>query len=145
MATTIGSTVLGYPRIGPNRELKRALERYWASRGSEAELRETARSLRADTWRTLREAGLDSVPDSFSFYDHVLDTAVTFGAVPQRYADLGLNPLDTYFAMARGTDSVPPLEMTKWFDTNYHYLVPEIGPDTRFSVADRAVDRKSVV
>lgn len=139
MATTIGSTVLGYPRIGPNRELKRALERYWASRGSEAELRETARSLRADTWRTLREAGLDSVPDSFSFYDHVLDTAVTFGAVPQRYADLGLNPLDTYFAMARGTDSVPPLEMTKWFDTNYHYLVPEIGPDTRFSVADRAV------
>jgi 5-methyltetrahydropteroyltriglutamate--homocysteine methyltransferase len=140
LTSTIGSTVLGYPRIGPNRELKRALENYWASRISEAELRDIARDLRADTWRSLRQAGLDSVPgNTFSFYDHVLDTAVTFGAVPRRYADLGLSPLDTYFAMARGVESTPPLELTKWFDTNYHYLVPEIGPDTRFFLADHGV------
>ncbi|RNL85293.1 5-methyltetrahydropteroyltriglutamate--homocysteine S-methyltransferase [Halostreptopolyspora alba] len=138
MTSTIGSTVLGYPRIGPNRELKRALESYWASRSSEAELRAVAHQLRVDTWRTLDGAGLDSVPgNTFSFYDQVLDTAVTFGAVPPRYTELGLSPLDTYFAMARGKESVPPLEMTKWFDTNYHYLVPEIGPDTRFSLSDR--------
>ncbi len=136
----IGSTVLGHPRIGPNRELKRALESYWAGRSDEAALREVARRLRADTWRGLADAGLDSVPGStFSYYDHVLDTAVTFGAVPRRYAELGLGSLDTYFAMARGNDAVPPLEMTKWFDTNYHYLVPEIGPDTQFSLSDRTV------
>lgn len=138
MTSKIGSTVLGYPRIGPNRELKRALERYWSSRMDEAELRAVARELRLEAWRALRDAGLDSVPgNTFSFYDQVLDTAVTFGAVPPRFAGLGLSPLDTYFAMARGVESAPPLEMTKWFDTNYHYLVPEIGPDTRFSLADR--------
>ncbi|MFR9730267.1 5-methyltetrahydropteroyltriglutamate--homocysteine S-methyltransferase [Saccharopolyspora sp. MS10] len=143
MTSTIGSTVLGFPRIGPNRELKRALERYWQSRIGEAELREVARTLRADTWRSLRDAGLDSVPgNTFSYYDQVLDTAVTFGAVPHRFAELGLNPLDTYFAMARGVESAPPLEMTKWFDTNYHYIVPEIGPDTTFRLSDRtAVDQ----
>ncbi|KEI45650.1 5-methyltetrahydropteroyltriglutamate--homocysteine S-methyltransferase [Saccharopolyspora rectivirgula] len=139
MTAEIGSTVLGYPRIGPERELKRALEAYWASRTGEAELRATARELRIATVRELRGAGLDSIPGgTFSYYDHVLDTAVTFGAVPQRHAELGLSPLDTYFAMARGAESAPPLEMTKWFDTNYHYLVPEIGPETRFSLADRA-------
>ncbi|RRO14264.1 5-methyltetrahydropteroyltriglutamate--homocysteine S-methyltransferase [Saccharopolyspora rhizosphaerae] len=138
MTSKIGSTVLGHPRIGPNRELKRALESYWAGRISEADLREVARELRADTWLSLARAGLGSVPSgTFSYYDHVLDTAVTFGAVPRRYAELGLGALDTYFAMARGTSEVPPLEMTKWFDTNYHYLVPEIGPDSRFSLSDR--------
>ncbi|CAM3045147.1 5-methyltetrahydropteroyltriglutamate--homocysteine S-methyltransferase [Saccharomonospora xinjiangensis] len=140
MTSTIGSTVLGYPRIGPNRELKHALESYWASRIGEQELRDVAGRLRADTLRSLKDAGLDSIPgNTFSFYDHVLDTAVTFGAVPRRYAELGLGPLDTYFAMARGVESLPPLEMTKWFDTNYHYLVPEIGPDTEFSLAERGV------
>jgi 5-methyltetrahydropteroyltriglutamate--homocysteine methyltransferase len=138
LTSKIGSTVLGHPRIGPNRELKRALESYWAGRSVEADLREVARRLREDTWRGLAEAGLDSVPgNTFSYYDHVLDTAVTFGVVPRRYAELGLGALDTYFAMARGTEAVPPLEMTKWFDTNYHYLVPEIGPDTSFSLTDR--------
>ncbi|MBE9376016.1 5-methyltetrahydropteroyltriglutamate--homocysteine S-methyltransferase [Saccharopolyspora sp. HNM0983] len=138
MTSKIGSTVLGYPRIGPKRELKRALESYWASKSSADELREVARRLRTDTWKQLRDAGLDSVPgNTFSYYDQVLDTAVTFGAVPDRYRKLGLNTLDTYFAMARGVESTPPLEMTKWFDTNYHYLVPEIGPDTTFSIADR--------
>ncbi|MBQ6639629.1 MAG: 5-methyltetrahydropteroyltriglutamate--homocysteine S-methyltransferase, partial [Saccharopolyspora sp.] len=138
MASKIGSTVLGYPRIGPNRELKRALENYWKSRISEPELREVARTLRTDTWRSLRDAGLDSVPgNTFSYYDQVLDTAVTFGAVPRRFRELGLSPLDTYFALARGVESTPPLEMTKWFDTNYHYLVPEIGPDTAFTLSDQ--------
>ncbi|MHA6799818.1 5-methyltetrahydropteroyltriglutamate--homocysteine S-methyltransferase [Bounagaea algeriensis] len=140
MTSTIGSTVLGYPRIGPNRELKRALERYWNSRISEADLRATARDIRVGAWRTLADAGLASVPsNTFSYYDQVLDAAVTFGAVPHRYTALGLGPLDTYFAMARGVESTPPLEMTKWFDTNYHYLVPEIGPDTRFALSDTAV------
>ncbi|MDI2029332.1 5-methyltetrahydropteroyltriglutamate--homocysteine S-methyltransferase [Saccharopolyspora sp. TS4A08] len=140
MTSKIGSTVLGYPRIGPNRELKRALESYWAGRSDEAELREVARTLRENTWRELAQAGLDSVPGTtFSYYDQVLDTAVTFGAVPPRYVELGLGALDTYFAMARGTEAVPPLEMTKWFDTNYHYLVPEIGPDTRFALTDTTV------
>ena len=138
MTTKIGSTVLGYPRIGPDRELKRALEGYWAGRSSEEDLRAVAGTIRADSWRFLADAGLDSVPgNTFSYYDQVLDTAVTFGAVPSRYAELGLNPLDTYFAMARGVDATPPLEMTKWFDTNYHYLVPEISPQERFSLSDR--------
>ncbi|NYH79514.1 5-methyltetrahydropteroyltriglutamate--homocysteine methyltransferase [Actinopolyspora biskrensis] len=138
MTSQIGSTVLGYPRIGPHRELKRALESYWSGETDRARLRETAGKLRARTWRELHEAGLGSVPsNTFSYYDQVLDTAVTLGAVPERYRELGLDPLDTYFAMARGVESTPPLEMTKWFDTNYHYLVPEIGPDTRFGLSDR--------
>jgi 5-methyltetrahydropteroyltriglutamate--homocysteine methyltransferase len=134
----VGSTILGYPRIGPRRELKRALERYWAGELPEAGLAETARQLRRETWTEL--AGLDSVPgNTFSYYDHVLDTAVLFDAIPQRYR--GLSELDAYFAMARGRDSVGALELTKWFDTNYHYLVPELGPDTEFKlVGTKPVD-----
>ncbi|MET0136424.1 MAG: 5-methyltetrahydropteroyltriglutamate--homocysteine S-methyltransferase [Kibdelosporangium sp.] len=137
----IGSTVLGYPRTGPRRELKRALERYWAGELDAAGLRIVARDLRRTTWAQLAASGLDSVPsNTFSYYDHVLDTALLFDAVPQRYRDLGLNALDTYFAMARGRDSVGALELTKWFDTNYHYLVPELGTDTRFRlVGDKPV------
>ena len=135
----IGATVLGYPRIGPHRELKRAMESYWAGRTDPAALFATATHLRAKTLTEL--AGLDSVPgNTFSFYDHVLDTAVLFDAVPQRFRDLGLSELDTYFALARGHGEVAPLELTKWFDTNYHYLVPELGPDTRFDlVGDKPV------
>ncbi|MTD59144.1 5-methyltetrahydropteroyltriglutamate--homocysteine S-methyltransferase [Amycolatopsis pithecellobii] len=130
----IGSTVLGYPRIGPERELKRANESYWAGRIGQDELEATARKLRARTWTELATAGLDSVPgNTFSYYDQMLDTAVLFGAVPRRFH--GLSELDTYFAMARGRDGVRPLELTKWFDTNYHYLVPELAPDTTFILA----------
>lgn len=136
--TDIGTTVLGYPRIGPDRELKRALERYWAHEIDRAALAETGRDLRARTWRALAAAGLDSVPsNTFSHYDHVLDTAELFGALPARFTGLGLSPLDTYFAAARGVQDAPALEMTKWFDTNYHYLVPELGPDTAFTLAGR--------
>ena len=134
--TTIGTTVLGYPRIGPRRELKRAVEQYWAGRIDEPALQEVGRRLRAATWAELRDAGLDSVPgNTFSFYDHVLDTAVLFDSLPSRFHALDLSPLDTYFAAARGHDQEPPLELTKWFDTNYHYLVPELGPDTTFRLA----------
>ncbi|GIF01600.1 5-methyltetrahydropteroyltriglutamate--homocysteine S-methyltransferase [Paractinoplanes rishiriensis] len=135
MSTTFGqSTVLGYPRIGGNRELKKAVESYWAGKIDAATLENTAAGLRAEVWRTLRNARLDAIPSStFSYYDHVLDTAVAVGAIPQRFARLGLPPLDTYFAMARGVDAEPALELTKWFDTNYHYLVPEIDADTTFT------------
>ncbi|HLU59263.1 MAG TPA: 5-methyltetrahydropteroyltriglutamate--homocysteine S-methyltransferase, partial [Pseudonocardia sp.] len=135
---TLGPTVLGYPRIGPRRELKRAVERYWSGAASAAELHEVAIGLRRDTWAELASAGLGSVPsNTFSFYDQVLDAARVVGAVPERFAALGLDPLDEMFAMARGRDGVPALELTKFFDTNYHYLVPELGPQTRFALTDR--------
>ncbi|MEV6521067.1 5-methyltetrahydropteroyltriglutamate--homocysteine S-methyltransferase [Longispora sp. NPDC051575] len=136
------STVTGYPRIGGDRELKKAVEGYWAGRLDADSLRRTARGLRAEVWTTLRDAGLDAVPSgTFSLYDQVLDAAVAVDAVPPRFAALGLSPLDTYFAMARGTAEIAPLELTKWFDTNYHYLVPELGPDTVFTARpEKAVD-----
>lgn len=134
----LGSTVLGYPRIGPNRELKRALERYWSGAATEDELRAVGVNLRRQTWAELAGAGLGSIPgNTFSYYDQVLDTVLMVGAVPERFAALGLGPLDTLFAAARGADGVPALEMTKFFNTNYHYLVPEIGPETRFELTDR--------
>ncbi|MEV4089058.1 5-methyltetrahydropteroyltriglutamate--homocysteine S-methyltransferase, partial [Nonomuraea fuscirosea] len=125
------STVLGYPRIGPRRELKRALEAYWDGRATRAELDQAGAEIREHTWRRLAELGLDGLPsNTFSLYDQVLDTAVLLGAVPARYRDAA----DPYFAMARGTDGLAPLRMTKWFDTNYHYIVPEIGPETVFKL-----------
>lgn len=118
------STVLGYPRIGPRRELKRALEAYWDGRATRADLDRVGRDLRARAWRTLAGRGLDGLPsNTFSEYDHVLDTAVLLGAVPDRYRDR----TDPHFAMARGAAGLPPLRMTKWFNTNYHYIVPELG------------------
>ena len=127
-------TVLGVPRIGPHRELKRAIEGYWKGSVSRADLESTAAGLRRDEWARLVGAGLDSVPtNTFSYYDQMLDTAQLLGALPPRVAGIE-DPLDRYFAAARGTAEVTPLEMTKWFDTNYHYLVPEIGPDTAFTL-----------
>jgi 5-methyltetrahydropteroyltriglutamate--homocysteine methyltransferase len=123
------STVLGYPRIGPQRELKKATEGYWAGRETAAVLEQTAAGLRRQTWETLRDAGLSDIPsNTFSLYDHVLDTAVMVNAVPKRFA--GLEGLDAYFAMARGAEGITALELTKWFDTNYHYLVPELEQAT---------------
>ncbi|MFD5783796.1 5-methyltetrahydropteroyltriglutamate--homocysteine S-methyltransferase [Streptomyces sp. NPDC126933] len=128
------STVHGYPRQGPDRELKKAIEGYWKGRVTAEALRETAEGLRRDNWRQLAGAGLGEVPTGdFSYYDHVLDTSVMVGAVPARHrAAVEADALDGYFAMARGAQDMAPLEMTKWFDTNYHYLVPELGPDTVF-------------
>src|SRR5947207_15853429 len=131
------STVHGFPRIGPNRELKFALEGYWRGETSAEELQETARGIRRSGWELMRDAGIDLIPSNdFSLYDQVLDTAALVGAVPERYGHTG-GPvdLDTYFAMARGTQDATAMEMTKWFDTNYHYIVPELGPETRFAIS----------
>ncbi|MCS0637456.1 5-methyltetrahydropteroyltriglutamate--homocysteine S-methyltransferase [Streptomyces sp. LP05-1] len=138
-AAAARATVYGYPRQGQNRELKKAIEGYWKGRVTADALRETAAGLRRENWRRLAEAGVHEVPTGdFSYYDHVLDTSVMVGAVPGRHrAAVAADALDGYFAMARGTQEVAPLEMTKWFDTNYHYLVPELGPDTVFT-ADSA-------
>ncbi|MGW1712275.1 5-methyltetrahydropteroyltriglutamate--homocysteine S-methyltransferase [Streptomyces sp. NPDC002156] len=134
-AAAARSTVYGYPRQGPNRELKKAIEGYWKGRSGADALRTTATELRATNWRRLADAGIDEVPTGdFSYYDHVLDTTVMVGAIPERHrAAVEADALDGYFAMARGTQDVAPLEMTKWFDTNYHYLVPELGPGTVFT------------
>ncbi|MFJ2669430.1 5-methyltetrahydropteroyltriglutamate--homocysteine S-methyltransferase [Streptomyces sp. NPDC087525] len=134
-AAAARATVYGYPRQGRNRELKKAIEGYWKGRVTADALRETAEGLRRSNWRQLADAGIHEVPTGdFSYYDHVLDTSVMVGAVPQRHrAAVEADALDGYFAMARGNQDAAPLEMTKWFDTNYHYLVPELGPDTVFA------------
>ncbi|MEU6126290.1 5-methyltetrahydropteroyltriglutamate--homocysteine S-methyltransferase [Streptomyces sp. NPDC047123] len=133
-AAAARATVYGYPRQGQNRELKKAIEGYWKGRVDADALRSAATELRRSNWRELADAGIGEVPTGdFSYYDHVLDTSVMVGAVPARHrAAVDADALDGYFAMARGTQDVAPLEMTKWFDTNYHYLVPELGPDTVF-------------
>lgn len=140
------ATILAYPRIGRQRQLKRALEAYWAGRSSETELLEAASKLRQENLARLVELGLGasdaSLADAPSFYDQVLDATVLLGVIPPRFA--GREGLDLYFALARGDEKVGPEEMTKWFDTNYHYLVPEIGPDTPLRFADDAVTRKFV-
>jgi len=132
------TTSLGFPRIGPRRELKHALEAYWRGDHDGGQLLDTARTLRANHWRLQRQAGATAVPcNDFSLYDHVLDTAFLFDAIPDRYRALAdADPLAGYFALARGhqRDGVDlhALEMTKWFDTNYHYLVPELHGDQAF-------------
>ncbi|MGW2600955.1 5-methyltetrahydropteroyltriglutamate--homocysteine S-methyltransferase [Streptomyces klenkii] len=138
-AAAAQATVHGYPRQGQGRELKKAIEGYWKGHVTAGALRDTAAALRRTNWQQLAGAGVHEVPTGdFSFYDHVLDTSVMVGAIPARHrAAVDADALDGYFAMARGTQEVAPLEMTKWFDTNYHYLVPELGPDTVFS-ADSA-------
>ncbi|MGD9571441.1 MAG: 5-methyltetrahydropteroyltriglutamate--homocysteine S-methyltransferase [Thermoleophilia bacterium] len=125
--------VLGFPRVGPDRELKAALEAHWAGRAGADELQATAAALRADTWRRARDAGVDVIPSGdSSLYDHVLDTAWGLDAIPERFGGPGTEGLDAYFAMARGREGVRPLEMTKWLDTNYHYLVPELHDGQAF-------------
>ena len=139
----IESTNLGYPRIGAHRELKRALEGYWRGKRSRAELLATSRTIREQNWKIQQSAGIDQIPSNdFSLYDHVLDTAAMAGAVPSRFHRDGETVgLDTYFAMARGQRqtsigrTVPAMEMTKWFNTNYHYIVPEFEADQSFRVA----------
>ncbi|MBO1902087.1 5-methyltetrahydropteroyltriglutamate--homocysteine S-methyltransferase [Leucobacter weissii] len=135
------ATILGYPRIGRRRELKRAVEAYWKGDVDAAELRRVASELRAGTRARLVELGLPAaggaVPESFSFYDQVLDATLALSAVPGRFADVDGSgddgDLARYFALARGDRDHQPLEMTKWFDTNYHYSVPEIDERTPFA------------
>ncbi len=132
---------LGYPRIGKNRELKFALESYWKKKSSLKELQRIAEEIQINHWKLQQSAGIDLIPSNdFSFYDHVLDTAVMLGAIPKRFSVLNFeNDLDLYFSMARGfqpsdAENIPAMEMTKWFNTNYHYIVPEIGKSTKFKL-----------
>ncbi|MBT4921693.1 MAG: 5-methyltetrahydropteroyltriglutamate--homocysteine S-methyltransferase [Rickettsiales bacterium] len=133
-------TTLGFPRIGANRELKKAVEKYWKSDISETELREVADNIKISNWNLHSQNNIDYIPNDFSFYDHILDATCTFGNIPPRYKHDGSDVnLDLYFSMARGKQSgdtdVVAMEMTKWFDTNYHYLVPEFDANTKFSLS----------
>ena len=154
-ASTIAVATLGTPRIGPRRELKLALESFWSGTSDEKALIETAAGLRAANWARQKQLGVTVIPSNdFSFYDQVLDTSVMVGAIPEIYGwKGGAVSLATYFAMARGSEKrahddacahghghghgVPAQEMTKWFDTNYHYMVPELreGSDLRAGLA----------
>lgn len=128
------ATITGYPRIGPKREQKKALESFWAGRIDAEVFSQSVHTLRLSTYHRLRELGLDedySIPASYSHYDHVLDTALTVGLISSVTNGTDFD-LDDYFALARGTAQWAPLEMTKWFDTNYHYLVPELEDSTQF-------------
>ncbi|WP_185984258.1 5-methyltetrahydropteroyltriglutamate--homocysteine S-methyltransferase [Aureimonas mangrovi] len=155
MNATVSFATLGVPRIGRRRELKKALESYWSGQSSADDLEKTAREIRAANWREQAALGVTRIPSNdFSLYDHVLDTCAMVGAVPPRYGWRGGRvSLDTYFAMARGSESrgdagcghpghghghgegVGALEMTKWFDTNYHFMVPELSDDQRFALS----------
>jgi 5-methyltetrahydropteroyltriglutamate--homocysteine methyltransferase len=137
---------LGFPRIGKRRELKKVLEQYWLNKSSEQELLDVAKNIRQRNWQLQKEAGIDHIPSNdFSLYDHVLDAAITFGAIPSRYNLKGKKiGLPEYFLLARGgsvegsnESSVPAMEMTKWFDTNYHYIVPELEPNQEFQLTSR--------
>jgi len=127
---------LGFPRIGAKRELKKALESFWKGDISEAELERTGSELRSRHWQIQADAGLDYVAvGDFSYYDQMLDTTAMVGAIPQRFGFSGdAVGFSTYFAMARGSDAAPAMEMTKWFDTNYHYIVPEFEATTSFAL-----------
>lgn len=134
---------LGYPRIGSNRELKKACEQYWSGKISVEELIKTGTSIRQHNWQLQKDAGINLIPSNdFSFYDQVLDMTLTVGAIPERYHEVILNKsnneLDLYFAMARGYQKngldITAMEMTKWFDTNYHYIVPEFRKNQQFKL-----------
>ena len=137
----ITTATIGYPRIGPKRELKKVLESYWKGDVDENELQKTAKELRKNVWTVQKDNGIDLITSNdFSFYDQILDMICLLGAVPKRYKWSGNNvDLKTYFAMARGSQTkdldVGALEMTKWFDTNYHYLVPELEKDQTFKIS----------
>ncbi|GAB4589472.1 5-methyltetrahydropteroyltriglutamate--homocysteine S-methyltransferase [Nocardia sp. IFM 10818] len=137
-----GSSILGYPRIGPHRELKRALESYWHGTLDRDALLAVGREIQETQYLELAATGLTQVPgNTFSFYDHVLDNALLFGAVPKRFEPYreGLHPLDFYFLMARGRPDLPPLELVRFFNTPYHYRQPELDTDTEFSLHPEAL------
>lgn len=133
---------LGYPRIGSQRELKKAIEQFWAGKIKKDELQKVGREIRHRNWQLQKEAGMDLIPSNdFSLYDHVLDMSLMVGAIPERYQQLidgkSNRELDLYFAMARGFQhdglDIKAMEMTKWYDTNYHYIVPEFVKNQEFN------------
>ncbi|MGM9982156.1 MAG: 5-methyltetrahydropteroyltriglutamate--homocysteine S-methyltransferase [Limosilactobacillus sp.] len=134
------TTIIGFPRIGEKRELKFATEKYFKNKISQAELQKTARELRKHNWELLARAGIDGIPSNdFSYYDQTLDAAFLFNLVPQNVQALPFSPLDKYFALARGYQgkegNVLAWPMKKWFNTNYHYLVPQLNQDTQFKLS----------
>ena len=136
------TAVIGFPRIGALRELKFSSEKYFRNEITEEELLETGRTLRKTHWKIQKEAGIDYIScNDFSYYDGILDAAVMCGIIPKRYQELNLSELDTYFAMARGyqgeAGDVKALAMKKWFNTNYHYIVPEVEDDTVISFSGK--------
>ncbi|KAI8324297.1 cobalamin-independent methionine synthase [Martensiomyces pterosporus] len=138
---SIKSTILGFPRMGSDRQLKKLVEGFWAGKVTEAELAEGSKSLRAEHWALQKSYGLTEVPvGDFSYYDHVLDAAFAAGIIPERYQQVDNSGTKAYFAMARGLQNksigvdVPSLEMKKWFDTNYHYMVPEVADNQQFTL-----------
>ena len=133
----VNTAVLGYPRIGRDRGLKKATEAFWKGEITRDALNETAKKIRCENWLTQKNAGIDFIPSNdFSFYDGMLDMSVLLGAIPQRFGFKGNHvDLDTYFSMARGYDLIPAMEMTKWFDTNYHYIVPEFSKNQSFKLS----------
>ncbi|KAK0453496.1 cobalamin-independent synthase [Armillaria borealis] len=135
----VASSVLGFPRIGANREVKKAVEAYWAGKISADDLTKAAADVKKTSWTSVKAKGVDFVPSGeFSLYDHVLDHSAAFNVIPKRYTGHGLSPLDVYFAMGRGRQAdgvdVPASEMKKWFDSNYHYVVPEFSEETDFQL-----------
>ena len=137
---TIKAHILGYPRVGAKRELKFALELFWRKETTSEQLQTTAADLRKTHWQRQQDADLAFITSNdFSLYDHVLDHSVLFGAEPKRFAKLpfgenSISPENAYFSLARGNLEQPAMEMTKWLDTNYHYIVPELNADTQFSI-----------
>ncbi len=134
------SHILGYPRIGSDRQTKRAVEAYWSKEITASELHDRTNAIKEANWLAQKQAGLDYVTvNDFSCYDHVLDMSALLGVVPERFESTGDVSVDTYFRMARGRaptgKDVPACEMTKWFDTNYHYIVPELADDQTFSIS----------
>ncbi|PLW33549.1 hypothetical protein PCASD_14110 [Puccinia coronata f. sp. avenae] len=135
----VHSAVLGFPRIGDKREVKKAVEAYWGDKFSEAQLLEVAKEVRISNWQRIKAAGVDFVPSNdFTLYDHVLDHCTMFNAVPSKYYDAKLSPLDLSFAMGRGRQrdgvDLPACEMNKYLGTNYHYIVPEVSKSTQFKL-----------
>ncbi|KAF7352687.1 hypothetical protein MVEN_01234600 [Mycena venus] len=135
----VASSVLGFPRIGANREVKKAVEAYWAGKISVDDLTKAAADVKKTSWTTIKERGVDFIPSGeFSLYDHVLDHSAAFNVIPKRYVGHGLAPIDVYFAMGRGRQAdgvdVPASEMKKWFDSNYHFVVPEVSEETEFKL-----------
>ncbi|KAI9466893.1 cobalamin-independent methionine synthase [Lactarius psammicola] len=135
----VASAVLGFPRIGANREVKKAVEAYWAGKITADQLTQAAADVKKSNWTSLKAKGVDYVPSGeFSLYDHVLDHSAAFNVIPKRYVGQGLTPLDVYFAMGRGRQAdgvdVPASEMKKWFDSNYHFVVPEFSEETDFKL-----------
>lgn len=133
------TSIIGFPRVGNLRELKFATEKYFKHQISQERLQTVAKEIREKQWRLLKENGIDLIPSNdFSFYDTLLDSAALFNIIPSRYKELNLSDLDTYFAMSRGYQGdhgdVRALAMKKWFNTNYHYMVPEIEDDTEIKL-----------